>query len=84
MTRYQIYLNPGDIKIIDEVSTQLAVSRSHIIRDLVSRASREFAKILKAAKKIPLKDHPLIKLIGAEKSRTGDVASNIDEIYLQD
>ena len=84
MTRYQIYLNPKSVKILDDVSEELSVTRSHVIRDVLDRVAREYEKVLSAAKKIPLKNHPLMKIIGIGKSPTGDVADGVDDIYLQD
>ena len=84
MTRYQIYLNPKSVNIIDDISREMGVARSAIIRDVIDRVVREYEKVLSAAKKIPLKNHPLMKIIGIGKSPTGDVADGVDDIYLQD
>jgi hypothetical protein len=84
MNRYQIYLDPKDVRVLDDVSEELKLTRSAVIRDVISRAAREYEKVLKASKKISLKKHPLMRMVGIGRSKTGDVAKGVDEIYLQD
>lgn len=84
MNRYQIYLDPKAVGVLDEVSEELGKTRSAIIRDVVARVAREYGKIFRATRQISLKRHPLMKMAGIGKSPTGDVASGVDEIYLRD
>lgn len=85
MRRHQIYLDPKAVDTLDTLSRAMGVSRSHVIRDVISRIMREYEKVISSGKKtVSLKNHPLMKMAGIAKSPTGDVASGIDEIYLQD
>lgn len=85
MNRYQIYLDPKTVRIIDDVSQELGLRRSAIIRDVISRVAREYEKALKAARTIPLKKHPIMKMAGIIKGTSGkSIAENVDEIYFQD
>lgn len=84
MQRHQIYLEPKSVNTLDELSRSLGVSRSHVIRDVISRVAREYGKVLQASKKVSLKNHPLLKMAGIIKGTKPGVAENIDEIYLQD
>ncbi len=85
MQRHQIYLDSKAVDSLDSLSRAMGVSRSHVIRDVISRVMREYEKVITAGKKTTsLKNHPLLKMAGMAKSPTGDVASGIDDIYLQD
>lgn len=83
MNRYQTYLNPQSVEIMDDVARLLDISRSQIIRDVVDRVAREYKKLLLVRTK-PSLDNPLLKMAGFAKSPTGRVSQNIDEIYLRD
>ena len=84
MTRYQIYLNPKTIRVLDDVSQELSVTRSHDLSDVLDRVVRAYEKVISATRETSLKNHPLLKIIGIAKSPTGDVADGVDNIYLQD
>jgi len=72
------------VNIIDDVSRDVGVTRSAIIRDVLDRVAGEYEKVLTATKKIYFKNHPLLKMAGIIKGTKPGVAENIDEIYLQD
>lgn len=84
MNRYQIYLDPKTVNGLDELSSGLDMSRSQLIRDVVSRVMREFEKVLYSTEKIRSKSDPLLKMIGLGKSSTGRIARDADSIYLKD
>lgn len=87
MTRYQVYLNPKSVAVLDAVARQLAVSRSTIIRDVVDRVGGEFAKLLAGSRAARRKSNPLLKMAGMIKGplpHGRSLAENIDEIYLHD
>ena len=84
MNRYQTYLNPQSVAIIDDVARDIGTSRSHIIRDVVDRVAREYKKLLTAKTLYTSRNNPLLKMAGFAKSPTGHVSENVDEIYLHD
>jgi len=84
MNRYQIYLNPSSVEVIERLARELDVSRSQIIRDLLDRAAGEYKRLLQVAYKARNKNNLLLKMAGFAKSPTGKVAENIDEIYIRD
>ncbi len=83
MNRYQIYLDPKDINILDELSKLTNFSRSQIIRDIISRMAREYERLIEAAEKRSMKNNPLLKMAGFAKLGK-NIAENVDEIYLKD
>lgn len=87
MTRYQVYLNPKSVAVLDSVARQLDLSRSTIIRDVVDRVSHEFGKLLAGATVARRKSNPLLKMAGIIKvplPQGRSLAENVDEIYLHD
>jgi len=84
MNRYQIYLDPQDINILDELARLTSFSRSQIIRDIISRMAREYKKLLAASEAKRLKNNPLLKMAGFAKGPNKDISHNVDEIYLTD
>lgn len=85
MNRYQVYLNPDRVLIIDDLAQELDISRSQIFRDVLDRVTLGYEKLLRSAVAIREKNsNPLLKMAGFAKSSTGRVSENIDEIYLKD
>lgn len=84
MNRYQLYLNPQSVNVLDQLADQLDITRSQIIRDVIDRMAIEYRKVLTSTAKAQLKRNPLLKMAGLTKSPTGKVARNIDDIYLTD
>ncbi|KKP93691.1 MAG: hypothetical protein UR98_C0003G0061 [Parcubacteria group bacterium GW2011_GWA1_36_12] len=84
MNRYQVYIKPKTINILDDVAKIIKVSRSQIIRDVTDRAAKEFEKILVRNQQTKMQNNPLIKMAGFAKSTTKNVSQNIREIYLAD
>lgn len=85
--RYQVYLNPHSVSIIDEIEKNTEISRSKIIRDGIDRYANSLAKVFKTSKIPPTKKTVLDSLAGSisikGKKRT-NFASRVDEIYLSD
>ena len=85
LVRVQLYLNPENLSLVDEVAKDLKVSRSQIIRDAVTAAVDKYSETVRLIK---MKTKPNLKLwmdmVGIEKSKTGTVGLNVDEIYLND
>lgn len=81
LQRYQIYLEPDKVRILDKIAVERKVSRAEVVREAIE------AKVNKAPdkfKKQKEKRNPLLDLIGFGVSKTGRVSENIDEIYLED
>ena len=84
MNRYQIYLNPKSVIAVEEIADQFETSRSEIIREAVDSLVAQYYKMATVLQRETAKDNPLLKLAGVEKSRSGHVAEEIDEIYRKD
>lgn len=86
MKRYQVYLNPNSVSILDEVKETSAMSRSKLIRQAIDRMAEYMATIF-APQKRNQKTRYLDKLCGfidlKSKEKT-HFAENVDEIYLTD
>lgn len=84
LARYQIYLDPDDVSEVGKIARRIKVSRSQIIREATKAVALRYAQ---TAKFISTTEEngisPLKDLIGLEKSRTGTVGLQIDEIYRQ-
>lgn len=85
LVRVQLYLDPGNLEVVDELAKELKVPRSQIIRDAVEASVEKYSETLKLIK---LKNKPSLNLwlsmAGIEKSKTGTVGLNVDEIYNED
>lgn len=85
MKRYQMYLNPIDINAIDKIAELASITRSQIVRDLISLVSERYTKLIpkenRTTKRI---HHPFDKFIGKFKLSDPKAYQKIDEIYLKD
>lgn len=84
MNRYQIYLDPEDVSIFDRVSLKIEISRSQIIRDVISRTAREYEKVLSIVSSPKSKRNPLIKMSGIIKGASKNLSEDVDSIYFRD
>lgn len=84
MNRYQLYLNPKDVNILDELAKLTSFSRSQIVRDVINKMAREYEKLLEANTKRSLKNNPLLKMAGFAKGPDKDISHNVNDIYLKD
>lgn len=85
MKRYQVYLNPQSVEIIDNFASEVDLGRAKIIRDAIDRLAANLSKVL-VKEKVAL-DGPLDELVGIIKlkgNKKTRMAENIDEIYLKD
>lgn len=85
MKRYQVYLNPSSVSVIDEFGKHIDISRSQLIRMAIDQVAQNLAKIFVATKTPPRNTYILDSLVGAIKLRgkRTNFAQNIDEIYLR-
>lgn len=84
MHRYQIYLEPTDINVLDELAQLTNFSRSQIIRDVINKMAKEYKKLLEATEKRRMNNNPLLKMAGFAKGPARDLAHNVNDIYFQD
>lgn len=84
MNRYQIYLDPKDVNVLDELAGLTTFSRSQIIRDVISEMAGKYDKLLEAHAKKSLKNNPLLKMAGFAKGGNPGLSRRVDEIYLKD
>ncbi len=87
MKRYQVYLNPKAVSVLDEFEKHASVSRSKLIREAIDRLALNLAKTF-TEKGIAPKDRLILdSLIG--KINTGSLkqtnyALKDDSSYLRD
>lgn len=87
MKRYQVYLNPHSISILDDFGKHTDISRSKLIQMVVDSIAQNLTKIFTATKTPPKDTYILDSLVGAIKfpgNKRTNFAQNIDEIYLED
>ncbi len=89
MKRYQLYLNPYSVGILDDVEKISSISRSKLIRHMIDRVSEEMVEVLRiiyGKKKSwdkPIFDS-LAGFVDLKTKKKTNFAQNIDEIYLTD
>lgn len=84
MQRYQVYLNPNSVEVLDELAKLTNFSRSQIIRDVIDKMAQKYEKILETNKKKRLKNNPLLKMAGFAKGPSKNISFNVNDIYLKD
>ncbi len=84
MKRYQLYLNPTSVNVIDEFEQLVDISRSKIIRKIVEIASEQLLTLIR--RKEPQEKYLMDTLAGFIDLKTNkklDLASTVDEVYLK-
>jgi len=85
MNRYQVYLEPKEVEIVDELAEDIGISRSRILQDVISRVVLEYSKIWQTSKCPKKKKSAFLKMQGIAKGASKvSLAENADEIYLID
>ncbi len=87
MKRYQVYLNPYSVSILDDLGTQTDISRSKLIQGAIDRFANQVTKVFSKREVQPFNYSYFDKLVGAihlKTKKTTNFAQDIDEIYLQD
>lgn len=89
MKRYQVYLNPYSVSILDEFETFTDISRSKVIRETIDSVAQKFANALALMRPVPKGKFLLDDLVGSIKipgKKKTNYASkkNIDAMYLKD
>ncbi len=81
MQRYQIYLNPKSVDVLDNLAGHLDIARSQIIRDIIDKMASVYEKMLNRS---AMKNNPLLKMAGFAKGGDPGLSLRVDEIYLKD
>lgn len=86
MKRYQVYLNPHSVAILDEIQKLSNITRSKIIRDAVDKiATQVIASIpIKGPRKKSYIMDELVGFIDLKSKKKTNYAEHVDDIYLQD
>jgi Fe-S cluster assembly ATPase SufC len=87
MKRYQVYLNPHSVSILDEVGKNIDISRSKILQTVIDYLAQNMAKMLAATKTASKNKYILDSLVGSIKlpgNRKTSFARDIDDMYLKD
>ncbi len=87
MKRYQVYLNPGSVSVLDEYEKYTSISRSKLIRETVDKLAQNLSKIFIAEDIAPEQKLLLDSLIGVINVNTleqTNYASKKDREYLTD
>ncbi|EKD62520.1 MAG: hypothetical protein ACD_52C00138G0003 [uncultured bacterium] len=82
LTRIQVYVEPKNLAVVDEIAKEIKIKRSQIIRDVVASVVNSYVKtaqLLKIDKINNLKTW--LELKGAEESKLKDLGLRVDEIY---
>ena len=87
MKRYQIYLNPHSVSILDEFGKHTKISRSQLIQMGIDQLAQNLRKVFIATNTPSKSNYILDTLVGAIKLKEGkktNLAENIDDIYYND
>jgi len=84
MKRYQVYLNPQSVKVIDAVEREIKLSRSGIIRLAVDALARNLITALPAEKAPAGALDSLIGIIASSGRQSTNTATHVDDIYFSD
>ena len=84
LIRVQLYLDPDNLSLVDELAKEIRVSRSQIIRDALDAVATRYVQTKELIKPKKSQKNALLAMIGIDKSKTGTVGLNVDEIYLND
>lgn len=84
LTRIQVYVEPDNLALVDEIARDIKIKRSQIIRDALDAVVNNYIRTKLLIKPSSSKKNALIEMGGIAVSKTGTVGLNVDEIYLND
>lgn len=86
MKRYQIYLHPQSVEIIDRFQKETDMTRSAVIRLAVDALAHNLAMVLttKEVDTVPGGLDEIVGLLTPKDQKTTNLAERVDEIYLHD
>lgn len=87
--RYQVYLDPNSVAIIDDYAEIVSLDRSQLIREAVDRLSYNLSILLKNKGEKKVKSNSLLALNGlissnTQNSKVTNYATEDDSKYLKD
>ena len=85
VARYQVYLDPRSVGILDEASDIIPVSRSLMIREMVDAGASRMVNLLASFKTVSSDDYSwLDKMVGSISSKRKfktSASDRVDDIY---
>lgn len=86
MKRYQVYLDPATVSILDDFEESSRLSRSQLIRLSIDRLAENLSKVFLVNEVKPSRKYVLDSLSGVIKtgSRETNFAQRRDRCYLKD
>ena len=87
MKRYQVYLNPSSVSVLDEFEKYSSISRSKLIRESIDRLAQNLSKIFSEKDILPDNElflDSLVGLIRTNSLKETNFASEKDQKYLID
>ena len=86
MKRYQVYLNPHSVSILDDFEKYANISRSKLIREAIDRLAQNLSRVFVAKNELPQEKLILDSLVGFIKGgqKQTNYALKVDKVYLAD
>lgn len=87
MKRYQVYLNPSSVSVLDDFEKYANIARSKLIREAIDRLAQNLSRIFAANNVQPHKKLILDSLVGFIKIKSKNqtnYALKDDHNYLKD
>lgn len=87
MKRYQIYLNPNSISVLDDFQKYARISRSKLIQEAIDRLAQNLSHIFVINNVKPKASFFLDSLVGSINKKNGNqtnYALQGDHMYLKD
>ena len=85
MKRYQVYLNPHSVSILDDFENYTNISRSKLIREAIDRLAQNLTRVFVAKNVLPHKKLILDSLVGfinIKDQKQTNYAVKDDKVYL--
>lgn len=85
MKRYQVYLNPHSVSILDDFERYANIPRSKLIREAIDRLAQNLSRVFVAKDEDPREKLALDSLVGFIKGqKQTNYALKDDSAYLKD
>jgi len=87
MKRYQVYLDPHSVSILDDFENYTNISRSKLIREAIDRLAQNLARVFVAKNEQPREKLILDSLVGfinIKGLKQTNYALKDDKVYLAD
>lgn len=87
MKRYQVYLNPHSVSILDDFESYTNISRSKLIREAIDRLAQNLSRVFVGKDESPREKTALDSLVGfidIKGQKQTNYALRDDNTYLRD